>query len=61
MTQIISRMYASRERAAEAVKALKDYGFSDLDIYSVLAPAPADDLVTSIMKCRIARSRAEVL
>jgi hypothetical protein len=71
MTQIISRIYDSRERAAEAVKALKDYGFSGLDIHAVLArsssqggvtaaPAEIDDLVTSIQKAGIFKSRAEI-
>jgi hypothetical protein len=70
MTQIISRIYDSRERAAEAVKALKDYGFSGLDIHAVLArssqggataaPAEIDDLVTSIQKAGIYKSRAEI-
>ena len=70
MTQIISRIYGSRERAAEAVKALKDYGFSGLDVHAVLArPASQDsaaaapeidDLVTSIQKSGVYRSKAEI-
>lgn len=68
MAQIISRMYPTRDRATAAATALRRSGFSALDVHAILAPDPesdaaaadVDDLVTAIMKCQIARSKAEI-
>jgi hypothetical protein len=60
MSQTISRMYDSPERAAGAVAALKDEDYSDVHMVAGATESSIDSIVASIMKGNVLKSDAKV-
>ncbi len=63
MSETISRMYGSHDRAMSAVRELKEHGWGDADIFVVAPPTGGDsveEIAATIMKGRVLRYHAKI-